>query len=71
MQSVFKSENQYATKRGDEIEVSPKFSKLFLESKTYSSNIWIITIFRKQIKISHLLKPSEKDTDDEKEETKT
>ena len=39
MEAVLKSESLYAVKRRDEIEVSPEFAKLFLESKTYSSTI--------------------------------
>ena len=45
MDAVSKSDQKYAIKRRDEIEVAPEFAKLFLESTTYSSNLAFIKSF--------------------------
>ena len=37
MDAVSKSDQRYAVKMRDEIEIAPEFAKLFLESTTYSS----------------------------------
>ena len=48
MWAVLKSENLYAVEQRIEIYVSPEFAKLFLESKTYSSNIDNINLVPKE-----------------------
>ena len=46
-----KSDKLYAEKRGEEIEVAPEIAKLFIESKTLSSNADYWDTYRKQGKI--------------------
>ena len=52
MQVVFRSEQKYSSNRGDEIEVTPEFAKLFNESTTLSSKLHTDMItFREQWKV--------------------
>ena len=37
MNEVIKSEQKHSAKRGDEIEETPEFARMFLEPTTYSS----------------------------------
>ena len=51
MNAVQKSDKLYAERRGEEIEVAPEFAKLFIESKTLSSNADYWDTYRKKEKI--------------------
>ena len=51
MDEVKKSDQLYAERRGEEIEVAPEFAKLFIESNSFSNNINNRNSYRKQRKI--------------------
>ena len=56
MDAMKKSDQLYAERRGEEIEVVPEFAKLFIESSSFSSNIYNQNSYRKQRKIQSAFK---------------
>ena len=68
--AVQKNEQLYSKNRGEEVEVYPEFAKLFLESKTLSSNFIIRIRIGCRERFSQLLKPSKRDREIEIEESK-
>ena len=46
-----KSDQLYAERRGEEIEITPEFAKLFIESSSFSSNIYNRNSYMKLRKI--------------------
>ena len=54
--AIKRSDQLYAERRGEEIEVAPEFAKLLIESNSFSNNIYNRKSYRKQRKIQSAFK---------------